>query len=176
MLVASVVSVLAASVLVTSVAAAKKPEDVYGGKVLVSSAPFPTSAKSEAAYVAALKKNVKTQIIENKETQEWQVFYVAFFKQPAPDPEVSIRMYDVTGGARRLVSTFEQYLSSTDARAYVSAITLKRGDGSQGYDPNTQIEMVVQSRTTVLAKAQFQLVGEARKYKGVVDFSEDEKQ
>ncbi len=153
---------------------AKKPEDIFGGRILVSDAPFPTSAKSESAYVGALKKNTKDRIIENKETKEWRVFYAAFFKQPVNDLEVSIRVYDITGGTRRLVDSFEQYLSSATARAYVSKVSLKRGDGSQGYDPNTKILMVMESKGRVLAQAQFHILGEARKYKGVVDFSEDE--
>lgn len=165
---------VALTYLLPLVAEAKKPEDIFGGKILVSNAPFPTTAKSEAAYVGALKKNTKPAILENKETQQWQVFYAAFFKEPVNDLEVSIRVYDVTGGARRLVDTFEQYLSNSTARAYVSAVNLKRGDGSQGYDPNTKILMVMEAKGRVLAQAQFQIVGEARKYKGTVDFSEPE--
>jgi hypothetical protein len=161
-------------VALLAVADARKPEDVFGGKVLVSDAPFPTSAKSEAAFVTALKKHAKDRVLENKDTKEWRVFYAGFFRQPVNDLEVSIRVYDVTGGSRRLVDTFEQYLSSETARAYVSSVTLKRGDGSQGYDPNTKLLLVMENKGRVLAQTQFHILGEARKYKGVVDFSEEE--
>jgi hypothetical protein len=161
-------------VALLAVADARKPEDVFGGKVLVSDAPFPTSAKSEAAFVTALKKHAKDRVLENKDTKEWRVFYAGFFRQPVNDLEVSIRVYDVTGGSRRLVDTFEQYLSSETARAYVSSVTLKRGDGSQGYDPNTKLLLVMENKGRVLAQTQFHILGEARKYKGVVDFSDEE--
>ena len=138
------------------VAEAKKPEDIFGGRILVSDKPFPTAAPSENAYVGALKKNSRLAIQEDKQAQEWRIFYAAFFKQPVNDMEVTIRVYDVTGGARRLVDTFEQYVSSQAARAYVSSATLKRGDGSQGYDPNTKILMVVENKGRMLAQTQFQ--------------------
>jgi hypothetical protein len=159
---------------VASSAQARKPEDVFGGKILISSQPFPTQAKSVRAYIEALKKNVRDRIQEDKESKQWRVFYAAFFKQPVNDLEVSIRVYDVTGGAKRLVDNFEQYLSSETARAYVSNVSLKRGDGSSGYEPNSKLLMVVQAKGRILAQATFYIQGEARKYKGVVDFSEEE--
>jgi hypothetical protein len=165
------------ALLVLAVAAradARKPEDVFAGKILVSAQPFPTQAKSASAYVAALKKNSTDRIQEDKENKQWRVFFAAFFKQPANDIEVSIRVYDVTNGARRLVDNFEQYLSSAATRAYVSDVKLKRGDGTQGYDPNSKLLMVMESKGRTLAQATFFIQGEAKKYKGVVDFSEEE--
>ena len=155
-------------------AEARKPEDVFGGKILVSAKPFPTQAKSAAAYVSALKKNSTDRIQEDKEKKQWRVFFAAFFKQPVNDLEISIRVYDITNGAKRLVDNFEQYLSSNTARAYVSDVKLARGDGAQGYDPNTKLLMVMESKGRTLAQTTFYIQGEAKKYKGVVDFSEDE--
>jgi hypothetical protein len=154
-------------------AEARKPEDVFGGKILVSDQPFPQSARSADAYIGALKKNSRDRILENREEQAWRVFFVAFFKQPVNDLEVSVKVYDVTNG-RRLVDNFEQYLANAAQRAYVSNIKLKRGDGASGYDPNSRILMVMESKGRVLAQATFFIQGEARKYNGTVDFSEDE--
>ena len=157
-----------------SVALARKPEDVFGGKILVSDRAFPMAAKSPDAYIDALKKQTREAIQEDKESKQWRVYYAAFFKQPVNDLEISIRVYDVTGGAKRLVDTFEQYISNTEARAYVSQVSLKRGDGSSGYDPNTKILMVMETKGRMLAQATFVIQGEARKYKGTVDFSEED--
>jgi hypothetical protein len=162
--------------LVYTIAWARKPEDVFGGKILISDRAFPTSAKSPDAFVDALRKQSREVLQEDKENKQWQVFYAAFFKQPVTELEISIRVYDVTNGAKRLVDTFEQYPSSQQGgiRAYVSNVALKRGDGSSGYDPNTKILMVMETKGRLLAQAQFVIQGEAKKYKGTVDFSEEE--
>ena len=154
--------------------AERKPEDVYGGKILISDTPFPTSAKSVSAYVGALKKNTKEVILEDKENKQWRVYFAAFLKQPVNDLEVSVKVWDITNGARRQVDSFEQYLSNKTARAYVSQVTLKRGDGLSGYEPNSKLQMTLDYRGRVVAQTVFFIKGEGRKYKGVVDFSEDE--
>ncbi len=155
-------------------AQARKPEDVFGGKILISNQPFPTQARSVSAYIDALKKNARDRVQEDKEAKQWRVFFAAFFKQPVNDLEISIRVYDVTNGGKRLVDNFEQYLTSPTMRAYVSDIKLPRGDGSSGYDPNSKLLMVMESKGRVLAQTTFYIQGEARKYKGVVDFTEEE--
>jgi hypothetical protein len=154
---------------------ARKPEDVFGGQILVSEQPFPTSAKSPEAYIDALKKQARDRIVEDKEAKQWRVFFAAFFKQPTNDLEISIHVFDVTNGGKRLVDTFEQYLANATMRAYVSDVKLRRGDGSSGYDPNTKILMVMESRNRVVAQATFYIVGEVKKYNGNVDFSEPER-
>jgi hypothetical protein len=154
--------------------AQKKPEDVFGGKILVSDQPFPTQAKSVSAYVGALKKNVREVILEDKENKLWKVYFAAFLKQPINDLEVSVKVFDITNGARRQVDSFEQYLSNKAARAYVSSLTLRRGDGLSGYEPNSKLLVTLDYRGRVLAQAVFFIKGEGRKYKGTVDFSEDE--
>ena len=155
-------------------AGAKKPEDVFGGKILISNQPFPTQAKSVDAYVGALKKNIKEVIEEDKENKQWRVYFAAFLKQPINDIEVSVKVIDITNGARRQVDSFEQYLSNKTARAYVSSVTLKRGDGLSGYEPNSKLQMILDYRGRVVAQAVFVIKGEGRKYKGTVDFSEEE--
>ncbi|HKA91742.1 MAG TPA: hypothetical protein VKE22_28965 [Haliangiales bacterium] len=160
--------------LLTVSAWARKPEDVFAGKILVSDKPYPTAARSPDAFIDAAKKQSRDRFQEDKEAKEWRVFFAAFFRQPMNDLEISIRIYDVTNG-ERLVETFEQYLPSRGQRAYLSSLTLKRGDGSAGYDPNSKVRIVMDSRGKVLADTTIFLIGEARKYSGKVDFSEDEK-
>ncbi len=154
-------------------ASARKPEDVFAGRILLSEKPYPTAARSPDAFIDAVKKQSRDRFQEDKDTKEWRVFFAAFFKQPMDDLEITIRIYDVTKG-ERLVETFEQYLPSRGQRAYLSSLTLKRGDGASGYDPNSKVHIVMDSRGKVLADATVFLIGEARKYKGKVDFSEDE--
>jgi hypothetical protein len=153
---------------------ARKPEEVFGGRILLSDKPYPTTARSPDAFIEAVKKQSRDRFQEDKDAKEWRVFFAAFFKQPMDDLEITIRIYDVTKG-ERLVETFEQYLPSRGQRAYLSTLTFKRGDGSSGYDPNSKVHIVMDSRGKVVADATVFLLGEARKYTGKVDFSEDEK-
>jgi hypothetical protein len=153
-------------------AASRKPEDVFGGRILVSDQPFLTAAPTAEAYIGAMKKNARDRIKEDREAKQWRVFFAAFFKQAPNDLEISVRVYDVTNGARRLVSTFEQYLGSATMRAYVSQVTLPRGDGTGGYDPNTKIQMVMDSHGRVLAETTFYIVGEVKKGPTNIDFSD----
>jgi hypothetical protein len=148
--------------LLPTTAAARKPEDIFGGQILISPQPFPTSAKSEQAYVDALKKQAKDRIAEDKEAKQWRVFFAAFFKQSLNDLEINVRVYDVTNG-KRLVDTFEQYLGSPTTRAYVSDVKLARSDGVTGYDPNSKIQMIMESRGRVVAQATFYITGEVKK-------------
>jgi hypothetical protein len=152
---------------------ARKPEEVFGGRILVSDKPYPTTARSPDAFIDAVKKQSKDRFQEDKDAKEWRIFFAAFFKQPMDDLEITIRIYDVTKG-ERLVETFEQYLPSRGQRAYLSSLTFKRGDGSSGYDPNSKVRIVMDSRGKVVADTAVFLMGEARKYKGKVDFSEEE--
>lgn len=171
-------SVLCSAVVLLAVlvqapsAQARKPEDVFGGRILVSDQPFPTNARSADAYIDAIKKASRDRIQEDKEAKQWRVFFAAFFKQPANDLEVSVKVFDVTNGARRLVDTFEQYLGSPSQRAYVSDVKLRRGDGLNGYDPNSKILMIMESHGHVVAEATFFIVGEVKKGPTTVDFSD----
>jgi hypothetical protein len=156
------ITVLLALLLLPTIGHARKPEDVFGGQILVSAAPFPTSAKSEQAYVDALKKQARDRIAEDKEAKQWRVFFAAFFKQSLNDLEINVRVYDVTNG-KRLVDTFEQYLGSPTMRAYVSDVKLTHSDGVTGYDPNSKIQMVMESKGRVVAQATFYITGEVKK-------------
>jgi len=150
----------------------RKPEDVFGGRIMVSDQPFPTAARSADAYIDAIRKAARDRIQEDKEAKQWRVFFAAFFKQAPNDLEINVRVYDVTNGSRRLVDTFEQYLSNASTRAYVSDVKLPRGDGTTGYDPNSKINMVMESHGRVIADATFWIVGEVKKGPTSVDFSQ----
>jgi hypothetical protein len=164
---------LVALSLVSAPAEARKPEDVFGGKIILSARPFPQQARSASAYIGAVKKQSLTRFVEDKENKEWRIFYAAFFKQPVGDLDVNLKIYDVTSG-ERLVEAYEQYLSNTSSRALTGKVLLKRGDGTAGYDPNTRIKMVMMSKGKVIAQATFVIQGEGKKYSGKVEFTAEE--
>jgi hypothetical protein len=167
--------VSAALLTLAGSAQARKPEDVFGGKIIVSDKPFPMEARSPDAYVSAVKKQGRGSFNEDKENKQWKIFYAAFFKAPVNDLDVNLKFFDVTTG-ERLVEAYDQNLADKGQRALVGKVTLKRGDGTGGYDPNTKIKMVMVSRGKVIATANFNIVGEGKKYSGKVEFTEEEVQ
>ena len=155
-----------------SVASAKKPEDVFGGKIILSDKPFPTEAKSASGYISAVKKASKDRFNENADKKGWKIYYAAFFKKPINDLEVTLKFYDVTDGGNRVVESYEQFMSQRGQRVIIANIKLKKWDGQ--YDPNSKILMTIESKGKVVAQGTFWLIGEGKKFKGKVSFDEEE--
>ena len=85
---------------------------------------------------------------------------------------MTVKFYDVTDGGNRLVESYEQYLTERNQRVVIGTLKLKKWEGS--YDPNSKILMVMESNGKTVAQASFFLIGEGKKYKGKVEFSEEE--
>lgn len=149
---------------------ARKPEDVFGGSILTSDKRFPTSAKSANQYIGKIKKQRKNKFWEDKENKRWTVHFAAFFKRPLNDLEVTIKIYDITDGSKRMVASFEQYLDQRGQRSIISSIKLKRSE----FGVNRHLMMVVENRGRRLALGKFKILGEAERYSGKVEFTEEE--
>ena len=162
-------ALLAATV---SVASAKKPEDVFGGKIILSDKPFPTESKSANAYIGAVKKASKDRFVETSDKKGWKIYYAAFFKKPINDLELTLKFYDVTDGGNRVVESYEQFLSQRGQRVIISNVKLTKWEGK--YDPNSKILMVIESKGKVVAQGTFMILGEGKKFKGKVEFTEEE--
>ena len=145
------------------------PEKVFRGQILTSNKSFPTKAKSKRAYVKKLRKLKKTRFVENTKTKSWKIHYAAFFRRPLNDLEVTVKMFDITNGKKKLVNSYEQYLDRRGEKSVVSYITLER----DFFGVNKQILMVMESRNYVLAQARFYIIGVGEKSSGEVDFTKD---
>lgn len=157
---------------VARTAVARRPEDVFAGKILLSDKAFLRAAKSTAAYISGLRKQSRDRFMEDKEKREWKIHYAAFFAKPVSELEVVAKFFDVSSGSRRLVESYEQYLDTRGQRAIVGNVTLRKGVGA--YDANTKILMVMESNGRVLAQTSFFIGGEKKKYSGKAQFSEEE--
>jgi hypothetical protein len=152
--------------------AAKKPEDVFGGRVIVSDKSFPLESKSAQAYIASVKKQSKDRFMEDKEKGQWKIYYAAFFKKPLNDLEVKCTVYDVTDGSQRFIDSWDEYLAERGQRVIIGNVKLKRQDGK--VNPNSKILIVMESHGSIVATASFYIIGEAKKFSGKVEFSEEE--
>lgn len=143
----------------------------YDGKVVTSDKRIPTSASSKSAYFAKVRQQAKTKFAENKEKKEWKVYFAAFFQRPLNDLEVTIKLYDVTDKKQKVFKAgFQQFLSERKQTSVISDLKLSRKE----FGVNRKILIEVESRGRVLAKGTFDIQGEAEKFSGKVEFSEDE--
>jgi hypothetical protein len=147
-----------------------KPENVFAGKIITSDKRFPTKAKSGSAFVAAIRKQTKTQFMEDKKAQTWRIYYAAFFRKPLADIEVVVKLYDPLAGSAP-VASFEQYLDERGGRTLLSDFTLDRRNVK---DVNRELIIVLEVAGQAVAKGKFKILGEEEHYSGKVDFSEDE--
>jgi len=166
-LICSVVLALAGS---PAPALAKEPEDVFRGEIITSAKPIPSSSKSKSAYIATLRKLRTTKFLEDRAKKRWKVHYAAFFRTPLNDLEVTIKLYDLSNGARRLVISFEQFLDKRGVQSFTSHMTLER----EHFGVNKNLMMVMENRGRILAAGRFAIVGQGEKYSGEVDFTEEE--
>ena len=158
--------------LVCSTASAKKPEDVFGGRIMVSDKPYPLEAKSPSAYISQVKKQSKDRFQEDKEKGQWKVYYAAFFKKPLNDLEIKVTIYDVSDGGQRFIDSWEEFLTQRNQRVITGNLKLKRQEGK--VNPNSKILMVMESKGSIVASASFYIIGEGKKFSGKVEFSEEE--
>lgn len=153
---------------------AGKADKTFRGQIITSSKRLPTAAKSEAAYVAKIRKirGTKRRVPvydENKEKKAWKIYFVAFFKRPLNDLEITVKLYDVTDGRRQMVNSFEQYTDGRGQLSLTSYLKLER----KFFGVNRKILIVMESRNVVLAQGTFFIRGEAKKFSGKADFSDD---
>jgi hypothetical protein len=166
------VASLAVLVLVVGVrsAAAENPNQVFAGRIMMSSKRFPQSASSGSAYVAAIRKLSQTNFVEAKDTHTWKIYFAGFLKAPLNDLEYAIKLYDVSGKAQQLVVSFDQFTDERGQKTIVSNMTLDK----KQVGVNRELMMVMESKGKVLASSRFKILGEGEKFTGKVNFTEDE--
>jgi hypothetical protein len=149
-------------------AAQRGPEKVFAGQILTSDKPFPASAKSAAAYVAAIKKQSRTTFFEDKEKGQWKIHFAAFLKAPLPDLEIEVKLFVVDGKNQTLVTSFEQFTDERGQRAIISKLVLDK----KQVGVNKSLVMTMDYKGKVLATGHFKIAGEGEKSSGKVDFNE----
>lgn len=142
----------------------------FDGKIVTSSKRIPTSGKSKGAYFKKLRKQSTSKFQENTEKKQWKIHYAAFFRKPLNDLEVTVKLYDVTDRTPMLKDSFEVFLPARGQKNLISSLKIDR----ERYGVNRKIQMVVENRRRKLAVTNFQILGEAEKFSGKVDFTEEE--
>ena len=146
------------------------PDKVFAGKILTSDKKFPSYAKSQAAYTAALRKQNKANFWEDKAKKSWRIYFAAFFKKGLTDIEVVVKLYDINSSPKALIGSFEQFVEQRGQTALLSNITLER----EQIGVNRNVLMVIEVGGRAVAAGKFKLLGEVERHSGKVDFSEDD--
>jgi hypothetical protein len=163
-------SLVLAAVLIPARPASADPNRTFAGRIMMSEKRFPLRAKSAAAYEAAIRKQSKTNFSEDKEKKQWKIFFIGFLKQPLPDLEYVVKIYELVGRTKQLLSTFEQFTDERGQRTLTSNVILER----KQFGVNKQLLVTMEYRGRVLASGKLKILGQADRFSGKVDFSEEE--
>ncbi len=116
--------VLAALLCALPLAAqAKDPADVFKGRIVLSTKPFPVRFSSDAAFIAHMKK-VDTKAFKYEGAEALNVEFMAFFAEPVQTTQLEAKIYDVTE-RRELKDTFPVYPGGRGQRTLASNFELR---------------------------------------------------
>jgi hypothetical protein len=161
-------------VLVSSVAHAAKPEDVFKGRIVITENRLPTRFASQGAFIQAVQRasidKVWPQEEKGNDHAVWKFEYIAFFARPLNDNEITVKFWELGSGSPRFVAGDEQYTRERGSRIFSAAITVAKPE----FDVNKQYRMSIESGGRVIAETKFWLRGKGPKYSGKVEFSDEE--
>lgn len=153
-----------------SSAFAGDPNQVFKGRIMMSTKRYAQTAKSKNAYIAMVRKQSSTNFKENKENNTWKIHFAAFLKEPLNDVEYMIKFYEIGRGGNQLLGASEAFNDERGQRTIVSNITLDK----KGFGVNKELMMTIESKGKVLASGRFKILGQGEKFTGKVNFSEEE--
>src|SRR5262249_32332321 len=153
-----------------SSAFAQDPNQVFKGRIMLSSKRFPLNARSKDAYIAQVRKQASSNFTEDKEKHVWKIYFAAFLKVPLNDVEYVVKFYEVGRGTQQLLGASEAFNDERGQKTIVSNITLEK----KSFGVNKELLMTIENKGNVLASGRFKIIGEGEKYSGKVEFSEDE--
>jgi len=171
MVIRAILSFLVITML-CSPAFAGDPNQVFKGKIMLSTKRFPLSAKSKDAYISAVRKQSSSNFQENKTNGTWKIYFAAFLSKPLNDVEYVIKFYELGGAGQQLLGASEAFNDERGQKTIVSNITLEK----KSFGVNKQLLMTIENKGSVLASARFKILGEGERFSGKVNFSEEEAQ
>ena len=158
--------------LLAAPAFAGDPNQVFKGKIMLSTKRYPLTAKSKDAYISAVRKQSVSNFQENKADGTWKIYFAAFLSKPLNDVEYVIKFYELGSSGQQLLGASEAFNDERGQKTIVSNITLEK----KSFGVNKQLLMTIENKGTVYASARFKILGEGERFSGKVNFSEDEAQ
>ena len=112
--------ILSALSLSPQVADARSPAKALKGRIILSTTPFPTRFKSDAAFIKHMKK-VDTKAFNLEAGKPVDIELMAFFAKPIKATELTATVYDVTEEPQEMATTFPIYLQGRKAEQIVAS-------------------------------------------------------
>ena len=156
--------------LVGSSAVAGDPNQVFKGKIMLSTKRFPLTAKSKDAYISAVRKQSMSNFQENKANGTWKIYFAAFLSRPLNDVEYVIKFYEIGAGGQQLLGASEAFNDERGQKTIVSNIKLEK----KAFGVNKHLLMTIENKGVVYASTRFKILGEGERFSGKVNFSEEE--
>jgi hypothetical protein len=156
--------------ILTATAALADVANRYAGQVLIFNRRPPSSWRSDGVFHNFVRQ-YKTTRVQQREDGNWDVEYMAFFRGPVGDREVTIRFFDAADRSSRYVASYTLYLQDPRQRIVGGRARLERPD----FQPNRQYRVAVANRGRTLAKLRsVALIGQEPERSGEVNFSIEE--
>lgn len=161
---------LAAILLIGGVAVAEVANR-YAGRVILFDQRPPSRWANDGVFHRFVRQH-STRGIEADEEGNWTVEYMAFFRRPVGDREVTVRFYDAQQQSDRYITSYTLYLNNPRQRIVGGRAQLRPRDG---FEPNHYYSISVASRGRVLARLdRFALTGDEPERTGEVNFTDEE--
>ena len=128
---------------------ARKPVDVYKGRIILDTKRFPSQFKSDRAFTRYLKKAHKKRV-DYGDKMTLNLEFMAFFRKNHVATEFTGMIFDITG-PRKLLDTFSIYPQQRKTRVLASNIELIKED----FPEERKYYLVVTRGQTVLAETKF---------------------
>lgn len=148
------------------------PEDILKGQMIISTESLPTRWTSPGEFASRLKKLHKKSLFYDKKTGKLQIYYAAFFADPVNDIQVNFVIYDITNGVGSKVKkgAWEAFLGRKGERVLFNSVELDKED----QEMNKKYLFAIEHKSKIIAKSEITLHGEAPKYSGKVEFTDEE--
>jgi TonB family protein len=134
------------------------PIEVFKGRIIIVAKGLPSAFSSAGEFTAALRKfqigQVPTIDRGSSGDKRWHLEFVAFFAEPFDEPEVALRVFDVSGGGKKHIASDLQYTREKGARMFTSSIDL----AAPAFEIGRLYLMTLESHGHVLASTTFWLV------------------
>ena len=132
-----------------TIAHARKPADVFGGEVILSTQPFPTRFKSDKAFVKHMKK-VRTREFRYGEKDFIDVELMAFFNRTLVATEVVCKVLNLSD-RKQLVTQFSIYPASRKNRILASSFRINK----DLFAPEKTYQLYLEHGSKTLAQVRF---------------------
>ena len=135
--------------LVGGLAYGRKPADVFSGKVIISTTPFPSGFKNDRAFIRHMKK-VNKKAVRYPASNRLSIEFMGFFGRTYAATEYTCLIYNVTE-RNKLVTSFPIYPEARENRILASGFQIGRDE----FPEERHYRLIISLNGRILAETTF---------------------